>query len=149
MPSYSRFNTELTIRPDDVDMNNHVHASKYLDYFLAARYDQMGRCYGMSMKDFVTQGWTWFIKSVQIGYKRPLQMGDTVVVRAWIMDFDKTDVRVGFQIFRKDGMKLAAEGWVLNTMVSTSTGRATEIPDWVVELYTKHVEEKVPSSLLP
>ena len=42
---YSTFESELTVRPDDIDMNNHVHNSKYLDYVLAARYDQMGRCF--------------------------------------------------------------------------------------------------------
>lgn len=36
---YLKFDTELAVRPDDIDMNNHVHNSKYLDYVLAARYD--------------------------------------------------------------------------------------------------------------
>ena len=50
---YKRFDTEMMVRPDDIDMNNHVHNSKYLDYVLFARYDQMGRCYGMSMDEFI------------------------------------------------------------------------------------------------
>jgi acyl-CoA thioesterase FadM len=41
---YKRFETELIVPPDDIDMNNHLHGSKYLDYVLAARYDHMGRC---------------------------------------------------------------------------------------------------------
>ena len=55
----SRFETELQVRPDDIDMNQHVHASRYLDYVLAARYDQMERCYGMSMEEFVRAGFGW------------------------------------------------------------------------------------------
>ncbi len=46
---YSKFETELALRPDDIDMNNHVHFSKYLDYVLAARHDQLKRCYKMSI----------------------------------------------------------------------------------------------------
>ncbi|MGY0035466.1 acyl-CoA thioesterase [Pedobacter sp. NJ-S-72] len=38
---YSIFETALKVRPDDIDMFNHVHNSKYFDYVLAARYDQM------------------------------------------------------------------------------------------------------------
>jgi len=38
---HSIFATEIIIRPDDIDMNDHVHNTKYLDYVLAARYDQM------------------------------------------------------------------------------------------------------------
>ena len=32
----TKFETELQVRPDDIDMNQHVHASRYHDYVLAA-----------------------------------------------------------------------------------------------------------------
>ncbi|MFA7228927.1 MAG: acyl-CoA thioesterase, partial [Melioribacteraceae bacterium] len=48
-PDYSVFETEITVRPDDIDMNNHVHNSKYLDYLLMARYDQMKKDYKVPM----------------------------------------------------------------------------------------------------
>ena len=48
-PQYSTFETEFRVRPDDIDMFQHVHNSKYFDYVLAARYDQMERCYGVAM----------------------------------------------------------------------------------------------------
>ncbi|MCP5552003.1 MAG: hypothetical protein H7A53_14035, partial [Akkermansiaceae bacterium] len=38
-PAFSTFETRLDVRPDDIDMNRHVHNSRYLDYVLAARYD--------------------------------------------------------------------------------------------------------------
>ena len=47
IPLRSRFETEMPVRPDDIDMNQHVHNSRYFDYVLAARYDQMARCYRM------------------------------------------------------------------------------------------------------
>ena len=28
----TRFETELQVRPDDIDMNQHVHGSRYFDY---------------------------------------------------------------------------------------------------------------------
>jgi len=37
----SIFETEIIVRPDDIDMNNHVHNSKYLDYIQTARFIQM------------------------------------------------------------------------------------------------------------
>ncbi|MBM2845221.1 MAG: fadM, partial [Bacteroidetes bacterium] len=60
---YKRFETELVVRPDDIDMNNHVHGSRYLDYVLYARFDQMGRCYGMPMDEFLKKGWNWYQKT--------------------------------------------------------------------------------------
>ena len=56
VPGRSVFESELEVRPDDLDMFRHVHASKYQDYVLAARFDQMKRCYGISMEAFMTHG---------------------------------------------------------------------------------------------
>ena len=50
VPLRSKFETEMPVRPDDIDMNQHVHNSRYFDYVLAARYDQMARCYRMPME---------------------------------------------------------------------------------------------------
>jgi len=51
---YSVFQSEITIRPDDIDMNNHVHNSRYLDYMLAARYDQMIKDYNFLWMIFIS-----------------------------------------------------------------------------------------------
>jgi acyl-CoA thioester hydrolase/thioesterase-3 len=138
---YRRFESDVIIRPDDIDMNNHVHVTKYIDYYLSARYDQMERCYKMSMDEFIKRGWTWFIKSVEIDYKRQLKLGDGIVVRTWIDSFSGADVKIRFQILKKTGMKVAAEGHVINTLVSIETGRSAEIPEWIIQQYAQFVEE--------
>ena len=33
-PGRTRFRTPLRVRPDDIDMNQHVHGSRYFDYVL-------------------------------------------------------------------------------------------------------------------
>jgi acyl-CoA thioester hydrolase len=137
---YKRFESELSVRPDDIDMNNHVHTSRYFDYYLAARYDQMARCYGVSMEKFIENGWTWFVRSYTMEFKRPVRLGETLIVRTWLETFERTDVSVGFQIVKKESGKVAVEGKVQNAMVSIASGRPQAIPDWIVAEYTKHVE---------
>jgi hypothetical protein len=61
-PGRAKFQTELQVRPDDIDMNQHVHSSRYFDYVLAARYDQMSRCYGMGMDEFLKLDFGWVVK---------------------------------------------------------------------------------------
>ena len=136
MMNYTTFESELTVRPDDIDMNNHVHNSHYLDYVLAARYDQMERCYKMSMEEFVAQGLGWVVKSCYIEFKRPLLLGDTIIVRTAIASLDKTDAKVKFEIIRKSTKKLVSEGYFEYSLVNLSTGRATEIPEEVIEKYS-------------
>ena len=137
---YKHFSTELTVRPDDIDMNNHVHMSKYLDYVLHARYDQMERCYGMSMNKFIERGWGWFVKSCSIDYKRALSLGDRVTVETWLDNFNEADVTVRFRILISEKKKVSAEGIFVYTMINLKTNRPEIVPDWVLEVYTGFVE---------
>ncbi len=133
---YTTFESELTVRPDDIDMNNHVHFSRYLDYVLAARYDQMGRCYKMSMDEFIALGLGWVVKSCTIEYKRPLILGDSMLVRTNIDEVKSTEARVRFEILKKDSGKISAEGYFDYTLVNLKTGRAEKIPPEIIEKYS-------------
>ena len=132
----TKFETELQVRPDDIDMNRHVHGSRYFDYVLAARYDQMARCYKMPMEEFVKQGMGWYVKTGHVEYKRPLRLGESFIVRTWVEEIRESDVVVKFEILRKTNGKLCADGYFEYTMVSLKTGRAEVIPSWIVERYS-------------
>lgn len=132
----TRFETELQVRPDDIDMNQHVHASRYFDYVLAARFDQMARCYKMPMEEFLKLGLGWFVRSSFIEYKRPLQMGEWFKVTTWVEEIESSNVKVRFEITKKATGKMATEGYCSYAMVNRSTGRAETIPDWIAEKYS-------------
>jgi YbgC/YbaW family acyl-CoA thioester hydrolase len=132
----TRFETNLQVRPDDIDMNQHVHASRYFDYVLAARYDQMARCYKMPMEEFIKLGLGWFVRTMHIDYKRPLGIGELFTVRTWVEEIDRDSVKVAFQIDKRSNGKLASEGYAVYTMVNMATGRAEKIPIWIAEKYS-------------
>ena len=134
----TRFTTDLEVRPDDIDMFQHVHSSRYLDYVLAARFDQMARCYGMAMEEFLKIGLAWFQRSAHIEYKRPLRLGDRFTVTTWIEEMQRDTVRVDFEIRRHEAnqtTKLACDGHCHYTLVNVATGRAEPIPDWIAVKY--------------
>ena len=134
-PVFARFETELAVRPDDIDLYQHVHSTRYLDYVLAARFDQMERCYGMGMKAFAALGLGWFVKSATIHYRRALGLGDRMIVRTWIAEFFADGVRVGFEIERADNRKRVCDGHCDYTLVTLAEGRATPIPEAIREKY--------------
>ncbi|HTX20204.1 MAG TPA: acyl-CoA thioesterase [Bacteroidota bacterium] len=136
MPLFSRFETELQVRPDDIDMNQHVHNTRYLDYVLAARYDQMERCYKMSMGEFLSLGYGWVVNETHVEHKRPLGLGETIIVRTWIDELLKKGVKVRFEIIKKESQKLSCEGYILYTMINRTTGRSEVIPEWIVAKYS-------------
>ncbi len=133
---YSIFETELTIRPDDIDMNNHVHNSKYLDYVLAARYDQMRKDYKVTMEDFLERGFTWVVSKVEMNYKRALTLSDKIIVRTQVEDFNRSQSIVNFEIVKIENGKVAANGQFTYTMINVKNGRPAKIPEDFIEKYT-------------
>lgn len=136
MKTYSKFTSEIPIRPDDIDMNNHVHNSRYFDLVLAARYEQMRRDYKMSMDEFIQRGLGWVVSTCYIQYKRPLALGNIAIIRTGILEYGTTSAKVGFDIVRKETNKLSADGYFEYTLVNLKTGRAEKLPDDVIQKYS-------------
>ena len=136
MNVYSKFETELTVRPDDIDLYQHVHSTRYLDYVLAARFDQMERCYRMPMQAFAEIGLGWFMTSATIHFKRPLGWGDRMVVRTWIEHFTETGCRVAFEIEKLPTGKRVCDGACDYSLVTLTTGRATPLPEEIRAKYS-------------
>jgi YbgC/YbaW family acyl-CoA thioester hydrolase len=136
MSTYSKFTTLHKVRPDDIDMFNHVHNSVYLDYVLAARYEQMEIHYGMSMEEFLELGYGWVVKTVQIDYKRPLGLGNKFSVQTGIISINKKGCKVAFEIKNTDTKKTSADGWFDFVMIDLKTGRGVEVDQEMIKKYS-------------
>ena len=133
---YSTFETEITIRPDDIDMNNHVHSSRYLDYLFMARYDQMKNDYKVAMEVFTERGYAWVVSDLNIQFKRPIFLHEgTVKVRTQLKEIQSASAHVDFWILKSENDKIAAQGQATYTMISIQTGRPKKIPEDVIKFY--------------
>ncbi|MBT8386725.1 MAG: acyl-CoA thioesterase [Ignavibacteria bacterium] len=139
----SIFDTEITIRPDDIDLNNHVHNAKYLDYVQAARYGQMKNNYKMPMEDFHKLGYNWVSSTAFIDWKRALQLDDKIVVKTQLDSIDGAMCKVNFWIVKKENDKIASEGYIIYTMISIKTGRPIRIPEDVIEKYSIKTDDEI------
>ena len=133
---YSIFESTLPVRPDDIDMFNHVHNSKYLDYVLAARYEQMDRFYGMSWESFSAQGYGWVVSRVDIRFKRPLVMGDVMKIRTGILEINARGCTVQFEIENTRSGKIASDGIFEYVMIDLTTGKSTKVLPEMIETYS-------------
>lgn len=133
---YSIFESELVIRPDDIDMNQHVHNTKYLDYVLAVRYDQMQKDYKMSMSEFHKIDYNWVVSATYIEYKRALKLDDRIVVKTQVDSVNGAQTKVKFWIVKKNSNKVAADGYLLYTMISRKTGKPVRIPEEIIKKYS-------------
>lgn len=135
---FAKFETEMSVRPDDIDLYQHVHSTRYLDYVLAARFEQMERCYGMSMQEFSARGLGWYMASATIHYRRPLGWGDRFIVRTWVDRIAENGqgLRVQFELEKLPNKKRVCDGHSDYTLVSLATGRGMVIPDEILSKYT-------------
>lgn len=132
---FSIFESELRVRPDDIDMLNHVHSSKYLDYVLAARYEQMEKFYGMPLSYFFKMGKGWVISKVNIQYKRPLVMNDTMIIKTGVLSINEKRCVVQFQIINKKTNKIASDGLFDFVLIDLKTQKAIPISAEMIEAY--------------
>ncbi len=132
----SRFTSEIPVRPDDIDMFQHVHNSRYLDYIQAARYDQMTNCYKMSMEEFLIMGFGFVVKKAELNFKRPLIMGDVMLISTQVKEFVGTDILVEFEILHKTKQKICCDGLMTYTMINLKTGRSEKIPSEIIEKFS-------------
>lgn len=133
---YSIFESELNVRPDDIDMFNHVHNSKYLDYVLAARYEQMDKFYGMSWEKFSAQGYGWVVAKVTINFKRALKIGDKMTVRTGILEMSEKGSTVQFEIINKKTGKTASDGVFEYVMIDLNTQRSCKVNEEMIAAYS-------------
>jgi len=134
--TYSKFTTEFKVRPDDIDMFNHVHNSKYFDYVLAARYEQMEQYYGMPMEQFLEQGYGWVVKTAYVDYKRPLGLGDFFFVETGIVELQDRGCKVEFTITNKKTNKICCDGWFDYVLINTETGRSMKVTEDMIKKYS-------------
>jgi thioesterase-3 len=133
---YSIFETQLTVRPDDIDMFQHVHNSKYFDYVLAARYEQMEKFYKMPMEDFLKSGYGWVVRTAMVDFKRPLLLGDVLKIRTGILTINEKGCRVQFEIEAVRTGKIASDGYFDYVLIDTNTGRGCKVSDDMIKAYS-------------
>ena len=134
--TYSAFETIHKVRPDDIDMFQHVHNSKYFDYVLAARYEQMASFYEYPMEDFLNEGFGWVVKTVTIHYKRALVMGEEFIVKTGITTINNKGCRVHFTITKKASGKISADGWFDYVLIDKTNGKSAFVTEDMIKRYS-------------
>lgn len=134
--NYNEYMSSVDVRPDDIDLFGHVHSSKYLDYFLAARFVQMQENYGLGMPEFLEKQLGWFMKDFEITYKRQVKLGDKVLVYTKIKDWTKGVSTVAFRMELASTKKEVCSGSSAFALVDLNSGRNIPIPEWVIDRYS-------------
>jgi len=101
------------IRFQDCDPFNHLNNSKYIDYFINAREDQVAEHYSLDIFDMAkTKGIAWVVASNQIAYISPAFTMETVAIQSHLIAFSEKSLSVEMSMWNEKKTKLKSLFWV-------------------------------------
>ena len=105
--------TKRKIRFQDCDPFNHLNNSKYLEYFINTREDQIEEYYGLDIFKYLkTTGLSWVVASNQISYIRPAFTMETVLIESQLIQYTDNFLVVEMKMWNENETELKAILWI-------------------------------------
>ena len=100
------------VRFQDCDPFHHLNNSKYIDYFVNAREDQILNDYELDVFGQInTLGKSWVVTAHQIAYIKPAILNEEIVIISQLIEFSTSSLRVEMKMFDKTKTVLKAVLW--------------------------------------
>ena len=129
-------NSVHKIRFQDCDPFNHLNNSKYLEYFINAREDQIEKHYNLDIfKHTKTTGHSWVVGSNQIAYLRPAKIMESVLIRSKLFAFNEHSLDVEMHMYDKSGEELKSVFWTKLFYVNIQSGKLAPHPEQLMDLF--------------
>ena len=104
--------SKVKVRFPDCDPFNHLNNSKYLDYFLNAREDQLIENYDFDLHKLAKEkGISWVVGQSQITYMSPAVLMETVVIESKLIAFDAKSLTMEAIMWNEDKTIVKALLW--------------------------------------
>jgi thioesterase-3 len=128
----------VKIRFQDCDPFNHLYSTRYLDYFLNVREDQLLSAYNLNVfQDMVDKQLVWVIAGTQIAYLKPALMGETVLIASQLTAFSPRTLSVEMRMWDETGKILKSLMWTNFTYFNIQTQRPALHSDELNQLFEK------------
>jgi acyl-CoA thioester hydrolase len=118
------FESESLIRFSDCDPFNHLNNSRYLDYFINAREDQLTERGFDLYRHTLETGLGWVVTMSQISYLRPAMLNEKVVIESTLLEMKEKEVLVEMRMWNKEKSVLKSVLWSRFTHYNLKTQRS-------------------------
>ena len=136
------------IRFQDCDPFNHLNNSKYIDYFINAREDQVREAYELDIFTLAAEkAISWVISSHQIHYLKPATLMEKVVIESQLFGFTAKSLHVEMRMWNEGHTQLKSILWTQFIHISLKTQRPVDHSASLMELFA-NVLEPVPEKSL-
>lgn len=130
--------SKLIVRFQDCDPFQHLNQSRYLDYFVNAREDQLREHYGLDIYKFAMEnGSGWMVVRNQIAYLRQVMVNEIVTIQTHVIDFDTQNVTVEMIMWDEQKIKPKALLWATFAFVNMLEGKRATHSEDIMEFYRR------------
>jgi thioesterase-3 len=113
------------VRFQDCDPFNHLYNTRYLDYFLNAREDQLLDAYNLDVfREMKGKSLVWVVSGHQICYLKPAFMGEYVLIDSQLIEVTPRSLVVEMRMWDESKTNLKSILWTKFTYFNITTQRA-------------------------
>lgn len=128
--------TKRKIRFQDCDPFNHLNNSKYLEYFINVREDQIAENYDLDIFKYMkATGLSWVVASNQISYVRPAFTMETVVIESQLIQYTENLLLVEMKMWNEEETELKAFLWIKFIHYNIQEKKVTNHSDDLMKLF--------------
>lgn len=128
--------TKRKIRFQDCDPFNHLNNSKYLEYFINAREDQIAEQYDLDIFEYMKKtGLSWVVASNQISYIRPAFTMETVLIESQLIQYSENLLLVEMKMWNEIETELKSILWIKFIPYNIQTKKAANHSDDLMKLF--------------
>jgi YbgC/YbaW family acyl-CoA thioester hydrolase len=104
--------SKVKVRFHDCDPFNHLNNSRYIDYIVTARSDQLIENYSFDIYQMLQkQGIGWVSAQTQISYLHPAYLMEEITIQTRLIAFSEKSLQVEAQVWNDDKSVLKAVMW--------------------------------------
>jgi len=118
---------DIRVRYAETDQMGVAYYANYLIWFEVGR-TELCRNKGFRYKDLEELGYRLVVTEVYCKYRNSARYDEIVTVRTHLKEINKRRITFGYQIFRKEGEELIAEGETRHICVD-SNGKTKSLPE--------------------
>ncbi len=130
------------VRFKDCDPHGHLYNTRFIEYMLEAREDQLIEHYGLNLMDYAEQRkMAWILVKNEISYLKEAKRNEYVIIRTQLIQCGEKSLQVEYQMWNENESELKAILWTRFIHVDITTKKTTPHP--------KDVQEMLESLVVP
>jgi acyl-CoA thioester hydrolase len=129
-----KFCYPIEIKNSDIDELKHVNNEVYLRWLIEAAVAH-SESLGLSVEKYIEMGKAFVVRRHELDYRLPVFLSDKLRVETWTEKFSGSRGIRHYEIIRESDERVVLVGLTIWVFVDMKTGRPSQIPDDILELY--------------